>query len=229
MSFVIIAADKVVAIRFPFKHRRIMTNHVVTAVISSAWLVAIIPTAYTVIFDVNGVTDVPQYGACLFEGDAFVEAVIIFLIPMVVSSILTIVLNVQLSIKAFQVHRQIERETRLVGVNSQLANISALKKKLYAIKQNSKPIVTLLMVILGSTAIPLLFTPFLLLGRFLVDSSQAYLELTEYVMVPNIGFAIRFFQPLVYGLYFKQVREPMVRCLKGLVRMNKVNSVAPKP
>ena len=92
-------------------------------------------TVYTIIFDVDGVTDVPQYGACLFEGNAFVEVVVIFIIPMVVASILTIVLNVRLSInKVFQVHRQIERETRLAGVNSQSTNVSVLRKKLHAIK-----------------------------------------------------------------------------------------------
>ena len=225
MSFVIIAADKVVAIRFPFKHKRMMTSRVVAVVISGAWLIAIIPTAYTITFDVDGVTDVPQYGACLFEGNAFVEAVVIFIIPMVVASILTILLNVRLAIKAFQVHRLIERETRLAGVNSQSTNLSVLRKKLCTIKRNRKPIITLFVVIFGSVSIPLLFTPFLILGRFLVGS-QVYLEFTEYVMVPNIGFVIRFFQPLVYGLYFKQVREQMMRCLK---RLNKVNSVAPQP
>ena len=82
-----------------------MTTCVVAAVISGAWLIAVIPTTYMIIFDVDGVTDVPQYGACLFEGNAFVEAVVIFIIPMVVTSILTIALNVRLTVKAFQVHR----------------------------------------------------------------------------------------------------------------------------
>ena len=82
-----------------------MTTCVVAAVISGAWLIAVISTAYMIIFDVDGVTDVPQYGACLFEGNAFVEAVVIFVIPMVVTSILTIALNVRLTVKAFQVHR----------------------------------------------------------------------------------------------------------------------------
>ena len=77
-------------------------------------------------------------------------------------------------------------------------------------------------VILGSVSIPMLFTPFLILGRFLVGS-QVYIEFTEYVMIPNTGFIRKFFQPLVYGLYFKQVREQMMRCLK---RWNKVNSIA---
>ena len=108
MSFVIIAADKMVAIKFPFKHKKMMTPHVVAAFIGGAWLVAVIPTVSTIIFNVDGVTDVPEYGACLFEGIAYNEVVLTFIIPMVVASILTIILNVQLAIKAFQVYRQIE-------------------------------------------------------------------------------------------------------------------------
>jgi len=50
MSLVIIAADKVLAITSPFKHKRMMTPHVVAAVITGAWLLALIPTALIFIF-----------------------------------------------------------------------------------------------------------------------------------------------------------------------------------
>jgi len=227
MSFVMIATDKVVAIRFPFKHRRMVTPRVVAAVISASWLLAAIPTAYTIIVNVDGVTDKPEYGACLFEGNAYVEAILTFMMPMIVATILTIILNLQLAIKASQVQRQIERETRLSG-NSQSEKICTLKKKQHATKQNRKPVITLLIVVLGSAFIPLLFTPLLILGRFIVNS-EIYQELMEYVMAPNIGFTIRIFHPLEYGMYFKQVREPMMKCLKRFVELNKFNSVAPKP
>ena len=38
LSFVMIVADKVIAKRFSFKHKRMMTPHVVAAVVSAAWL-----------------------------------------------------------------------------------------------------------------------------------------------------------------------------------------------
>ena len=41
-------------------------------------------------------------------------------------------------------------------------------------------------------------------------------------MVPNIGFVIRVLHPLANGIYFKQVREPMIKCWKRYVRMNKL-------
>jgi len=50
----IIAADKVFAFKCPFKYRRKMKPCVVAAVIIGAWLLALIPTAQTIIFDVSG-------------------------------------------------------------------------------------------------------------------------------------------------------------------------------
>jgi len=88
--------------------------------------------------------------------------------------------------------------------------------------------VTLLVVISGSVLISLLLTTLHHLGRLLIDS-QGYQEFMEYIFIPNYSFVIRFFYPVVYGLYFKQVREPMMKHLKRFVRVNKLNSVVPQP
>ena len=87
-------------------------------------MIAAISTTFTVSFDADDITNVSQYGACHFEGNAYIEAVFIFLIPMAVAVMLTITLNVHLAIKSFQVHKQIERETRLTS-----NNISTFKKQ----------------------------------------------------------------------------------------------------
>ena len=224
LSFVIIAADNVITIRFPFKHKRMMTPRVVAAIVSGLWLIAVIPTASTMIFNVDGVLEVPQYGACFYDGNAVVEAIFVFILPIVVASILAIALNVYLALKAFQVLKQIKKESRLTGTTIQSERITSLKKKQRNIKHNRKPIITLLVLILGSTFIPLCLAPLHILGRYYIKS-QAYQDIMEYVIVVNIGYIIRFFHPVVYGLYFKQVREPMMACWK---RLNKVNSVAPQ-
>ena len=225
ISFVVVAADKAVAIRFPLKYKRMMTPRVVATVIGGEWLIASIPTAYAVFFNTDVVSYIPEYGACIFGRSSFIEAAITFIIPMAVVSILTIALNVHLTMKAYRVHRQIEKETRLSG---QSENVSSLKKKQRNIRRNRKPIITLLVVILGSVLVSLLLTLIHHLGRVLIDS-KGYQEFMEHVFVPNYSFVIRFFHPLVYGLYFKQVREPMMKHLKGIVKINKFNSVAPQP
>jgi len=225
----IIAADKVFAIKYPFKYRRKMKPRVVTAVIVGAWLLALIPTAQTIIFDASGYNPNVEYGTCLADGTAFLEAVIIFITPLILSPILTVILNIYLAIKAHHVHKQIEKETRLAGtIDSPSERMTALKKKQSSIKRHRKPLITLLVVVLGSTFIGLTFTPLYLLGRFLIGS-QVYQDLMELVVAPNMPYVVLLLQPLVYGLYFKQVREPMMKHLNRILRINKMNAVAPQP
>ena len=221
MSFVIIAADKAMAIRNPFKHKRMMTSRIIAAVIIGVWLLAVIPTTITIILDVDGYEEIPEYGTCVATGPAYLESIWIFIIPIIISPILTIVLNIYLSIKAYKVHKLIEKETRLSG---QSENITALRKKQRNIRQNRKPIITLLVVVLGGVFINILFTAFYMIGRPLIDSNM-YQDFMEYVVIHNMILFVLSLQPLVYGLYFKQVRQPMMRCLK---KFNKVNSVAPQ-
>jgi len=102
---VVVAADKVVAIRFPFKYRRMMTPHVVAVVIGGQWLIAITLTTYAIVFNTDEISYTPKYGACIFGRSAFIVALFTFIMPLAVASILTIVLNVYLTVRAYQVHR----------------------------------------------------------------------------------------------------------------------------
>jgi len=230
ISFVIIATDKVIAISSPFKYRRIMTPRVVAAVISGAWLLALIPTTLSIIFDVDGYYQVAKYGICFAEGAALLEGLMIYIIPFIVAPFFTIILNVYLAIKAYKVHKQIKKETRLAGttVTNQSDGVKTLEKKSHRIMRHKKPIITLLIVVLGSVSINLLFPLLYILGRNFI-ASQVYHYIIDLVITRNITYVVRFFHPLVYGLYFKQVRVPMMRHLKRCMKMNKVNSVAPQP
>ena len=121
------------------------------------------------------------------------------------------------------------KETRLAGsIDSPSEQMIALKKKQSSIKRHRKPLITLLVVVLSNVFIGLIFTPLYLLGRYLIGS-QVYQDLMELVVVPNIPYVVLLLQPLVYGLYFKQVREPMVKYLNRILRINKMNTVAPQP
>jgi len=37
----------------------------------------------------------------------------------------------------------------------------------------------------------------------------------ELIFMPNVGYAIFLVQPLIYGLYYKQTRQPMMKLLKS--------------
>jgi len=89
---VITAADKVIAIRYPFKHKRMMTTGVMAAVISGVWLLAVVPTAITIILDVDRYEEIPEYGTCVATGPAYRESIWTFITPIIISAILMIVL-----------------------------------------------------------------------------------------------------------------------------------------
>ncbi|XP_065906142.1 olfactory receptor 8H1-like [Dysidea avara] len=224
ISLVIIAADKVLAITSPFKHKRMMSARVIAAVISGSWLLAVVPTVYNLVNVSKGV-EVLEYGACIVEENSLLTFALAFVLPMITSSILMVILNAHLTIRAYQVHKQIEREMSLSG---QSENVITLKKKQHNIRRNRKPIITLLVVVFGSISINVALAAFYLVGRLWI-TSPTYHDVMEYVIAPNTGLVARFIHPLVYGLYFKQVRKPMIACLKRFVRMSKVNSVAPQP
>ena len=224
-SFVILAADKVIAVTSPFKHRRKMTPRFMCAVIGGTWLLAVIVTAYFIAKHADDVTYVPEFGVCIHEGNGFIDLIVFALMPVLVTTIITVVLNIYLAMKAHQIQKQIDNETRLAGHNIQSENLKALKKKQRNIKRNRKPITTLLVVISGQALIDLFFVPFHVLGRYFIDS-QDYHKFMNYVIFYNMDYVLQFYTLLVYGLYFKQVREPMMKHLKRWLGIN--NSVAPQ-
>ena len=224
LSLSIIAADKVVATRYPFKYKRMMTPRVIAAVITGAWLLAAVPTTFTIISDTDGYEEVPEYGICVISGPAYHESIWTFMIPVLISPTLVIFLNAQLAMKAHKIHKQIEKESALSG---QPQSVTALKKKQHKIRRNRKPVITLLVIVLGSTAINILSTVLYMTGKLLIDSNL-YRQLMEYIATQSFILLVLFLQPLVYGLYFTQVREPMMKCLKRSVKMNKLNSIAPQ-
>ena len=86
------------------------------------------------------------------------------------------------------------------------------------------------MVVLGTSSIGMLF-PLMFIPTIFLQSPAVYEEVMRYAIGPNIGFLSLLFHPFVYGLYFKQVREPMMRLLKKITFQCKLKSaaVAPEP
>ena len=223
MSTVLIAADKALAITSPFKHKRMMTSRIVAVIISGVWLVAVVPTVFGIVtIHEDVVTNVPKYGVCVLVEDAYSGYVLAIAVPLTVQSACTISLNVYLAKIAIQVRKQIEKETRLSGESEK---VTALKKKQRNIRRNMKPIITLLVVTIANTLRFLIFVVLFFLGRVLVH----YPQFLHYIIIGNSTNLVHLMNPIIYGLYFKQVREPMMKYLKRFTRMNKANAVAPQP
>lgn len=221
-TYLMISVDKVIGIAFPYKHRKIMTPRVVASMLVTTWTLAMLLSADSLI---SNYKDVPQYDLCA-SLIVISQRFVIRILPILLASSLTVSLNVYLSIKAYNVSKQAEKITRFSGNSSTSGEVKSLKKKYKRVKKDLKPLITLLMLIIGSSLVAFLFL--LLLNTLkLVWSHQTILE----ALRPNISYVILFLHPTVYGLYFKQVRDPMVKKYKQLRNRYKFNTavVAPLP
>lgn len=206
-----------IGIALPYKHRKIMTPNVVTSIIATAWLLSLLLSVQWLLNDHD---DLCEKGGSLLEGLLF------RLLPMFLSSTAAVSLNIYLSIKAYKVRKQIQQESKLSGVDNQVA---ALKKVQSKIKRDLKPITTLSVVLFGSSSITLVYLLLMNLLSLLWD--PLVFMAARKAVSPNIIFVVFLLHPIVYGLYFKQVREPMMKIMKRLLCKNNFNTavVAPMP
>ena len=230
VTFLMISVDKVVAITFPLRYRQIMKPRVVFGIITTKWLLAIVLFIHN-LFNPQGFTKVAKFGACRSNDGALFGSFTTHILPVFLACFLTVILNIYLTIKAYQVHKQIQEESKLSGGHSRDNDeLKALKKKEATIKKHLKPMTTLLVVVLGSSSIGMLF-PLLFVPTVFLESPAVYEGIIQYVVAPNVGFLSLLFHPFVYGLYFKQIRVPMMRLLKRITCPCKCKSaaVAPQP
>ena len=229
-TYAMISVDKVITITFPLRYHQIMKPRVVVGIITTKWVVAIMLFSYH-LFNPNGFIKVAKFGACGLKEEATLLNFMTIIVPIYLACLLTILLNIYLTIKAYKVHKQIQEESKLSGGHTEDNDqLRALKKKQATIKKHRKPMITLLVVVLGSSSSGLLF-PLLLIPTLFLEDPTVYEKVMQYVVAPNIIYFSLLLHPFVYGLYFKQVREPMMRSLKRITCLCKCNStaVAPEP
>ena len=230
ITFLMISVDKVITITFPLRYRQIMKPQVVFGIITTKWVLAVALFTHN-LFNPKGFTKVAKFGVCRLNDGSLPESFTTHILPIFLACFLTAILNIYLTIKAYQVHKQIQEENKLSGGNSRDNDqLNALKKKEVTLKKHLKPITTLLVIVLGSSSIGMLY-PLLYVPTVFLESPTVYKGIMEYVLVHNVGFLTLLFHPFVYGLYFKQVREPMMRLLKRITCPYKCKSaaVAPQP
>ena len=118
--------------------------------------------------------------------------------------------------------KQIEKETRLSGPTSN--QLKTLKKKQ---ARHIKPMITLLVAVLGSTLTGVFIT--LLYYPVKAQETTNHLLLTIHGTSFHYKYWLHCFllQPFIYRLYFKQICELMIKLLKNAVPNCKFNSVVP--
>ena len=128
-TYVMISVDKVIAITFPLRYHQIMKPRVVLGIITIKWLLAIVLFSHN-LFNPDGFTHIAKFGTCGSIGGFSVTNFMTIVVPIFLGCFLTAILNIYLTIKAYQVHKQIQEESKLsgdhTGDNDQL---KALKKK----------------------------------------------------------------------------------------------------
>ena len=224
-SFLLISFDKVIAIAMPFKHRRVMRPHIVAYLITASWILAIVPFTPK-LFNPGSYEKVPQYSACLSMGGSFIESLLFYTLPILLSSLVTVAMDVYLSIKAYNVSKQIEKETRLSGGNS--TKVKSLKQQLATTKKHLKPMITLLIAVLGSTFTGMIYSVLYIPVR-VAETATAYTQFIELIFASSIVYIFFLTQPLIYGLYYKQTREPMMKLLKSVIPCPQFKSATVAP
>ena len=175
LTFLAMSIDKVMAITFPFKHRELMKPRVVCGILVAEHLLMVMIHA-RYLYDPNGFIKLAQFGTCIYAHDfGFLEFMLTIVIPVFLTCLITVCLDVFLTIKAYQIHKKIQEGSKLSGGNSRDNDqLKALKRKEAKIKKSLKPMVTLLVVVMGNTIFGLLLLPILAILVALLDSPEVY-------------------------------------------------------
>ena len=220
-TFVMLSVEKFIAIKFALRYKAIVTHRRVFQVIAAGWI--IVPLMGFTDFTYNLIVGTEhdkssRFGSCFLKQVSFVADFFTTVVPVFLAFFITITLDTYLSIKAYQMYKKIQKEN---GEEMQMS-----KKKLNKLLRQLKPMITLLVTILGSTAMAVI-------GVIIYELTVTVegTSFVKFIMVPNLAYVIWSLHPLVYGLYFTKIRQSLCRRLKRMVRSckchKKMNSVLP--
>ena len=205
-TFVMLSLDKFIAIKYALRYNTIITHHRAYLAIAIGWIIALLFRIMRLMYEVSAgmVYDKSsQFGSCLVKQESILVPLFTTIVPMILACSITITLDVYLSIKAYQMYKKIRQE------NGEIRQVS--KDKLNKILQQLKPMVTLLVTILGSMAIVLIISIFHVYVTTLNVENKSYQMFVRHILIYNIGYLGIIVHPVVYGLYFSDIRHSLCR------------------
>ena len=222
-TFVMLSVDKFIAIKFALRYNTIVTHRRAYLAITAGWFIALLLRIMRLTYELIAGTEYDkssQFGSCSLKQRSVLVSLFTAIIPLFFACFITITLDVYLSIKAYQMYKRIQQEN---GVERQ-----RFKDKLNKILQQLKPAITLLVTILGSMAVSLVSSiANIYIVTLMVEDKSSYQIFVRYIILSNSGILTATLHPLVYGLYFREIRLPLCRRLKWIVQRYTMNSVLP--
>ena len=220
-----LSVDKFIAIKFALRYKAIVTHRRAYQAIAAGWIFGLLFRLARLIYEITSGTvyhKSSQFGSCIIEQSSILVSFVTALLPMFIACGITITLDVYLSIKGYQVYKTIQKENG--------EEVQTSKNKLKKILQQLKPLITLLVIILGNMAV-LMIAFFIFMVSSLMIEDKSYQTFINDILLQSLAYLSLILHPLVYGPYFREVRQPLCRRFKRMAQccnfMNKTNSISP--
>ena len=195
-----LAAERMIVIGFPYRHRSILTDKAVAGILAVMWSVStIIAIIITIVVPVDIV-----WPLGLVNWDVKLLPFVFFFRSA--STVLIVIANVFLKCKINISNRKAEENERL-GNQKEARRFQKLRKLSLV---QSKATITLLLAG-GIDAIANLLIPFAYVVIGISVESNAKVYVKQFVLHP-LRSALLLSHPLVYGLYMKKIRDRLPRC-----------------
>ena len=213
-TFIMISVEKFIGIKYALRYKAILTHNRVCQVIAGGWISIFLFKFIGLLYEAIVGTEydkLSRFGLCLHKKSSFLTILFTPIIPTFLAFFITITLDAYVSIKAYQVYKRIQKEN---GEEKQMS-----KDKLNKILRQFKPLITLLVTIIGSTTIAVIIAITYIL---MTVQKPSLVEILILQYLPYLDFSLH---PLVYGLYFRKIRQPLCRRVKRMVRSCKFNMI----
>ena len=212
-TFIMISVEKFIGIKYTLRYKAIVTHRRVYQAIATGWITALLFKLIGLIYELIVGTEYDKssrFGFCFVKQNSFIAILFTPIVPIFLAFCMTITLDAYVSIKAYQVYKRIQKEN---GEDKQLS-----KDKLNKILRQFKPMITLLVTILGSTTIAVIIC--IIYVSALTVEGPSFIK---HIILPNLPYVDISLHTMVYGLYFRKIHQPLCRRLKRMARSCKLN------
>ena len=215
--FVLLAIDRVVGVAFPYRYRNIMKLRVVYALIASVWIIAAVLLFFAKILESPYL--VWPFGIFItmhYDGPG---ALIVYLLPQVVSAILIVGTNVYLYRTIIQSKKKLENNLKLSGRDEhKVTKLQRLIHNLQMQLESSLPVFVLggIDCLLNVSRIVL----FIVIIVFFPFSSGATLSIYSYEFIAKpLQYCQTISHSVTYGIYTKGVKNKLRQYYQRLQRL----------